>query len=126
MKFHLNAAPGNIFTGYGPGYAEINRERYGGNLIVSADVIEEGWVAGGFAELTPDHFSGLLRLEPEIVVLGTGNTIRFPHPRLTAALAAAHVGIEVMDVQAACRTYNVLAAEGRRAIAALILQMESS
>ena len=126
MKFHLNTTTGNVFTGYGPGYVEINRERHSGNLIVSVDAIEEGWIVGGFAELTPEHFSGLLRLEPEIVVLGTGDMIRFPHPRLTAPLAAARVGIEVMDVQAACRTFNVLAAEGRIVIAALILQMASS
>ena len=64
----------------------------------------------------------LAALEPEIVLLGTGSRLRFPHPRLTAALARARIGLEVMDVQAACRTYNILAGEGRHVLAALLLE----
>ena len=121
MKFHQTTAAGNVFTGYGAGYVEINRVRYEGNLIVTTDALEQGWLPGGFDALTQESFAELLRFEPEVVVLGTGSAIRFPHPRLTAPLAAAHVGIEIMDVQAACRTFNVLSAEGRRVAAALII-----
>jgi uncharacterized protein len=121
MKFHLTSAAGNLFTGYGPGYVDINRERHEGNLIVTVNGVEENWLPGGFESLTAETFADLLRFEPEVVVLGTGSVIRFPHPRLTAPLAAAHVGIEVMDVQAACRTFNVLSAEERKVLAALIL-----
>jgi len=120
MKFHLTPAAGHVFTAYGRGYVEIDGVRHAGNLLVTADTIEDGWVPGGFEALTPDTFAGLLRLRPEIVVLGTGASIRFPHPRLTAPLAAARIGVEVMDVQAACRTFNVLTAEGRKVLAALI------
>jgi uncharacterized protein len=63
----------------------------------------------------------LLADRPEVVLLGTGTRQRFPHPRLSASLAAARVGFEVMDTQAACRTYNILVAEGRRALAVLLL-----
>jgi uncharacterized protein len=76
---------------------------------------------GGFESLAQEDFAFLLDWKPEIVLLGTGSSIRFPHPRLTADLAAARSGVDVMDFQAACRTYNVLTAEGRRAVAALIL-----
>jgi uncharacterized protein len=63
----------------------------------------------------------LLAHRPEIVLLGTGATQRFPHPRLSAPLAAARVGFEVMDTRAACRTYNILLGEGRRVVAAVLL-----
>ena len=56
------------------------------------------------------------------MLLGTGATQRFPHPRLTAPLHRAHVGLEVMDTRAACRTYNILVAEGRSVTAALIVE----
>ena len=64
-------------------------------------------------------FARLLDYEPEIVLLGTGDVQRFPHPRLLAPLGEAHVGIEAMDTSAACRTFNILVAEGRRVAAAL-------
>lgn len=122
MKFHLSATSGNVFTGYGPGYVEINKQRLESNVLVMADSIETGWLPGGFNALTREDFESLLRFEPEIVLLGTGNAIRFPHPRLTTDLTAKRIGVDVMDVSAACRTFNVLSAEGRKVLAALILE----
>jgi len=121
MKFHLNTTVGNVFTGYGPGYVEINRQRHQSNLLVTADEVIPDWVVDGFDGLAREDFARLLELQPEIVVLGTGNKIRFPHPRLTQDLTAARIGVDVMDVYAACRTFNVLTAEGRKVLAALIL-----
>ena len=71
--------------------------------------------------LAREDFANLLEFQPEIVLLGTGRTIRFPHPGLTQDLTAARIGVDVMDVFAACRTFNVLTAEGRKVLAALIL-----
>jgi uncharacterized protein len=122
MKFHLNTGAGNVFTGYGPGYVEINRERHEMNLVVLPDRVVTGWAPGGFEGLAREDFASLLEWQPEIVLLGTGSAIRFPHPRLSADLTAARIGVDVMDVQAACRSFNVLAAEGRRVAAALILR----
>lgn len=122
MKFHLTTGVGNIFTGYGPGYVEINKERHEANLIVFPDRIVTGWAPGGFDGIAREDFRSLLEWQPEIVLLGTGGSIRFPHPHLSADLTAARIGVEVMDVQAACRTFNVLAAEGRHVAAALILR----
>ena len=121
MKLHLSTGAGNTFTGYGPGYVEINRERHDANLIVFPDRIVTGWATGGFEALTREDFAALLEWKPEIVLLGTGPKIRFPHPRLSGDLNAARIGLDVMDVQAACRTFNVLSAEGRRVAAALLL-----
>ncbi len=69
----------------------------------------------------PDLSGPLAELKPEVVLLGTGTRLRFPHPRLTRALTDAGIGVEVMDTPAACRTFNILAAEGRKVLAAVIL-----
>ena len=120
MKLHASA-PGavNTFTGYGEGYVMVNGERRDSSVVVLADRVV-GWPAKAFDALTLEDFSFISELKPEIVLLGTGARQRFPHPRLTRALAEAGIGVEVMDVQAACRTYNILVAEARKVAAALL------
>jgi len=122
MKLHLTkAADPNIFTGYGEGYVAINNQRFEHNVLVmpGRDIVR--WEPAGFDSLSAADFSALLALQPEIVILGTGDTLRFPKPDFTRPLAAAHVGFEAMDTKAACRTYNVLVAEGRKVLAAIIV-----
>ena len=121
MKLQLASSEGNFITGSGPGWVRIGTQEYRENLILTADAIERGWAAAGFDALTEADYAGLLDHTPDLVVLGTGAAIRFPQPRLTQALLAARVGIEVMDTAAACRTFNVLTAEGRKVLAALIV-----
>jgi len=77
--------------------------------------------ASTFEALGDADFERVRALEPAIVLLGTGARQRFPHPRVYQALIAAGIGVEVMDSSAAARTYNIIAAEGRRVAAALIL-----
>lgn len=121
MKLHADPqTPLNTVTAYGPGFVEINRVRHDGNLVVAPDAPVKAWSAASFEALTVDDFTALLALKPEVVLLGTGGRQRFPHPRLSHALIAARVGIEVMDTQAACRTYNILMVEGRRVVAAFL------
>ena len=120
MKLHAPAATQqHRFTAYGEGYVMVNGVRHEASVIVLPERIEP-WTVAGFASLTEAHFAALAALAPEVVLLGTGNRLRFPHPRLTAALARARIGLEVMDVQAACRTFNILAAEERHVAAALL------
>lgn len=120
MKLHASGLTSlNTFTGYGAGFVLINAVRHEGNLIVMPELLQP-WDAGGFEALKPEDFSVLVSLKPEVVLLGTGGTIRFPHPRLTRALAEARIGVEIMDNQAACRTYNILMAEERKVAAALL------
>lgn len=122
MKLHLSGlSEQNMFTGYGTGYVMINRVRYERSLIILPDRIIEDWPAQTFEQLALEHFEYLLSLRPEIVLLGTGAALRFPHPSLTKTLIASKIGIEVMDTSAACRTYNILTAEGRRVAAALLV-----
>jgi uncharacterized protein len=121
VKLHASAVSRlNAFTGYGEGYVLVNGARHDASLIVLAERIL-AWPVSGFEALAAEHFAGLVALKPEVVLLGTGPRLRFPHASVTAALAAAGIGVEVMDTQAACRTYNILAAEERRVAAALVL-----
>ena len=121
MKFHLNTAEGNMFTGHGADYVRLGVVEYRDNVLVTPERVVPGWTAGGFDTLTEADFAALAELKPEVVLLGTGASLRFPHPRLTRALTDAGIGVEVMDTPAACRTFNILAAEGRRVVAAVIL-----
>ena len=122
MKLH-QAAPGtyNVITAYGEDYVAINGERRTASLIVMPDSVVD-WPVSDFASLKADDFKALAGLQAEILLLGTGPSQRFPHPRLTAPLAAAGIGVEVMDVKAACRTYNILVAEARKVAAALLFR----
>lgn len=121
MKLHLTDISGiNVFTGYGEGYVMVNRQRHERNLVVLRDQLVTDWQPAGFDDLTAEHFARLAELQPEIVLLGTGGSLRFPRPELTRALIEARIGLEVMDIRAACRTYNFLAAEERKIAAALL------
>lgn len=121
MKLHADASTSlNTVTGYGTGYVEINRQRFACALIVQPEGEIRAWDAASFETLAAEHFAGLLAHAPEIVILGTGERLRFPRPRLTAPLTDARIGVEVMDTRAACRTYNILMSEGRRVLAAML------
>jgi len=120
MKLHQARPAGNRFTGYGPDYVTVNGKRWETSLVVLADEVFE-WSVRDFESLSADSFITLARLPVEILLLGTGAKLRFPHPRLTQSITAAGIGLEVMDTQAACRTYNILLAEDRKVAAALLV-----
>ena len=124
MKLHASAPSAlNTFSGYGDGFVAINGQRYEEKdaraIIVTPERILP-WTAGAFDSLSAADFEVFVELDLEVLLLGTGPRQRFPHPRLTQALAAKRIGLEVMDLQAACRTYNILMAEERRVAAALL------
>jgi uncharacterized protein len=122
MKLHLTHHEGkNLITGYGAGWVEINETRYQQSLIVLPGLLVTDWQATGFDILAEAHFERVAQLAPEIVLLGTGATHRFIHPRLSRALTEAGIGLECMHTAAACRTYNILMSEGRHVAAALII-----
>jgi uncharacterized protein len=122
MKFHVTTAiDRNHFTGYGAGYVVINQQRFDYPLLVLPEQAVQRWDVASFDALTTEHFSALLSAAPELILFGSGATLRFPRPELTRALAAAGLGFEAMDTAAACRTFNVLSAEGRRVLAALLM-----
>ena len=121
MKLHLSNTAGlNVFTAYGEGYVAVNHEKYSKNLIVLPESVISEWSTATVETLTSADMQVLLELGTEIVLLGTGNRLRFPQGALMRPFAPAGIGLEIMDIQAACRTYNILAAEGRKVGAALL------
>ena len=99
----------------------VNKVRHEQNLIVFPDEIIEQWPVESVAKLNLAHFDSVLPRNPEIILLGTGTQLSFPDYALMAKIIQSGVGFEVMDTQAACRTYNILVEEDRRVAAAIIL-----
>ena len=123
MKLHLEKPAGlNMFTAYGEGYVAVNLEKHEKNLILMPDAVILDWTTSTAASLTEVDMQRLTELRAEIVLLGTGHALRFPPPSLMRPMALAGIGLEVMDTKAACRTYNILAAEGRKVAAAILLE----
>ena len=122
MKLHLNTSlTQKIFTAHGKGYVAVSGERFEQPIVVTPEQVLTDWQPQGFEALDEAHFAYFLALEPEILLVGTGTRQRFPHPRLTRALSTVGVGVEFMDTPAACRTYNILMAEDRKVVAAILL-----
>jgi len=122
MKFNLADEGDNyIIRSYDPGEVLINEYRHTKSVIVTPKQVISDWPPQTFEQLTPGHFLTLADLKPQLVILGTGDTQQFPDPALYAALIDQGVGVEVMATPAACRTYNILVAEGRKVAAALLL-----
>jgi uncharacterized protein len=122
LKLHLNSPDGRYqFTGYGEDHVLVNGKRFDFGLLVGPDLLDrESLLSVSFEALEEKHFAQLATLDAEIVLLGTGPRLRFPHPSLTRPLVESGIGFEVMDTGAACRTYNLLAAEGRKVLAAIL------
>ncbi len=109
-----------MFTAYGEGYVAVNNEKHQKNLILLPESIILEWSTATVSTLTESDMQKLLGLGTEIILLGTGARLRFPAGPLLRPFAPAGIGLEVMDLQAACRTFNILAAEGRKVAAALL------
>lgn len=122
MKLHADRLEGvNAVFGHGPGEISVNTTVYRHSVIVPwvGEIID--WQVGSFEELTADHFARVAALKPELVIFGSGPRIRFPAAALMRPLIERGIGLETMDTGAACRTYNVLAAEGRSVVLAAVL-----
>lgn len=115
----------NRIRSYGAGSVTINETVHRRTTIVTRDRVIVEWPPGDSTALVAEHMDTLLELEPEIILIGTGSTQRFPAHAVLARVIRAGVGIEVMNTPAACRTYNVLTAEGRRVAAALFMIEEA-
>ncbi len=140
MKIDLETAGGYTIHSYGQGQIVLNiplalqieaadgepprddgREVLTHSLVVTPDVLLRGWPPASFQQLAVEHLEMVADLEPELVLLGLGERLQFPAPDLVAPLVRRKIGIEYMDTPAACRTYNFLAAEGRKIAAAILI-----
>jgi uncharacterized protein len=121
MKMRADRIEGqNAISRHGPAGVIVNGVEHTESVLVPWRGEVVAWNAASFEALTADHFARAAALRPELVVFGSGERLRFPPPALLRALIDARIGFETMDTAAACRTYNVLLAEGRTVVAALL------
>jgi uncharacterized protein len=125
MKLQADRLDGqNAISRHGPGGVVVNGIEHRRSVIVPWAGQVLPWQADAFAALTEAHFVSLAALAPELVIFGSGSRLRFVPPALLKPLIAQRIGVETMDTAAACRTYNVLIAEGRSVVAALLFEAD--
>lgn len=123
MKFQPDHLAGtNAITRHDPGALWVGNQRFEHSVLVPWRGEVKPWAPARTDDLAAEHFEQVLALQPELVIFGSGPRIRFLPPALMRALIERGIGVETMDTAAACRTYNVLVAEGRSAVAALLLE----
>ena len=124
MKLQPDQSDAQTISGYGPGWVGVGPEKISHNVVLGSRGERLAW-AGSYEELAAEHFEQIAALQVEVVIFGSGPRIRFPKPAWIAPLAARRIGVETMDTAAACRTYNILAQEGRQVAVALLLDQPS-
>jgi len=127
MKFQPDTLAGvNVLSRHEPGRVWVNGQVWDRSVMVPARGLVRAWGANRLDALTAADFDALADApapqRPEVVIFGSGTRLRFVPPALLQRLYAQRIGVETMDTGAACRTYNVLAAEGRAVVAALLLE----
>jgi uncharacterized protein len=123
VKFTLEPPSGaNLVRSYSDTELRIGEQRVQRSCLVTAERLITDWPPASFAELAPVHLDAIFALAPELVLLGTGPVQRFPAAAVRAEFTRRGLGLEVMQLGAACRTFNVLVQEQRRVLAALFLR----
>lgn len=122
MKLEPDNFDVQSIQGYGPGWVGVNGEKITASVIIGSKGQRMAWQCSSFAELTAAHFAQLAEMDAELVIFGSGKRLRFPQAAWLQPLMAKRVGLETMDTGAACRTYNILAGEGRNVVVALLLE----
>jgi uncharacterized protein len=121
MRFTQDSFAINSIRAYGDGEITLGDKTISQSVVISADSIQF-WEPRNVDELTAGHLDRLGELDPEIVIIGTGQMLIFPPPELTAGLQMRGIGVEIMAHDAACRTFNILLAEDRRVVVALMME----
>ena len=128
MKLQPDRLDVQSILGYGPGWVGIASngvaEKIESSVVFGSGGEKFDWDCARFEDLTEAHFEKLAASRPELVIFGSGARLRFAPPALMRALMQNRIGLETMDTLAACRTYNILAGEGRRVIAALLIEKQ--
>ena len=123
MKLQADRIEGqNAIARHGSEGVVVNKVEHRHSVIVPWSGAVRAWPVDGFDHLAEAHFAAIAELAPELVILGSGPRIRFVRPALLKPLIERRIGVETMDTAAACRTYNVLLAEGRSVVAALVFE----
>ena len=122
MKLQPDKSDVQTLTAHGPGWVAINNEKVESSVVVGSRGERFAWDCARFDQLGAEHFAQLASLGAELIIFGSGARIRFPQAAWLQPLMAQRTGLETMDTPAACRTYNILAGEGRHVVAALLVE----
>lgn len=126
MKLQPDQLDVQSILGYGPGWIGLGSkgvaEKIEHSIVIGSRGEKFDWACSRFEDLSETHFSRLVETRPELVIFGSGTRLRFPPPAFLRSLMVARIGVETMDTIAACRTYNILAGEGRIVVAALLME----
>lgn len=123
LKFHADPRSAyHAVTACGADHVAVDGRRLHRSLLLLPDHLDETWGPDSFVALSAEHLLSLLAVSCDVLLLGTGHRQRFPAMPLLRPFYEAGRGIEIMDTPAACRTYNILVAEGRKVAAALIVE----
>ena len=122
MKLQPDRSDVQTITAHGPGWVAVQGERIAHSVVIGSRGQRIAWPCQRFEDLAPEHFEQLAGIGSEVVIFGSGTRLRFPQPAWLRPLIARRIGLETMDTAAACRTYNILAQEGRDVIVALLLE----
>ena len=126
MKLQPDRLDIQSILGYGPGWVGLASqgvaEKIHTNVLIGSRGERQDWSCRGFEDLSAGHFEEIAILRPELVIFGSGSRLRFVPPAFLSGLMSLRIGLETMDTLAACRTYNILAGEGRHVIAALLIE----
>ena len=122
MKLQPDTLSVQSIRGYGPGWVGVGSEKITRSVILGSRGERLDWDCSRFEDLSAAHFAQLAALNAELVIFGSGERIRFPRPEWIKPLIDKQTGIETMDTPAACRTYNVLAGDGRKVVVALLIE----
>ena len=120
MKLHPDASNAYSIQSYSAEGVVVNGKLQAGPMKLCAIQGPQTWSADVFEDLTQDAFDELLAYKPELVIFGSGQRLKFPSPKLLQGLIRQGIGVETMDSGAACRTFNVLAGEGRHVVLAYL------
>ena len=128
MKLQPDKSNAPMVRAYGPGWIEVDQDKHGHSLLISSlqEMPTRAWTPRSFDDLRPEDLAPLAACGAELVILGTGERLRFVPSSWLSPFAEHRVGLETMDTAAACRTYNILASEGRKVIAALLIESDST
>ncbi len=122
MKFAQDSQDeGYVITAYGDDSVSVNGKIFEQSLILANTAFSENWGVSAIDQLAAEHIEQVLSFNPELIIIGTGNKLVFPPVEIYSAIIKRGIGVDFMDTQAACRTYNILMSEGRGVVAGLIL-----
>ena len=130
MKLQPDRLDVQSILAYGAGWVGLGNNGVAEKIDYSVVIGSRGeklpWDCQRFEQLTAEHFALLAGMKPELVIFGSGTRLRFPPPAFLRGLMERRIGLETMDTLAACRTYNILAGEGRHVVAALLIEPDAA